>query len=136
MFLIGLLVFLAGAAFLPALNPALAQRKFERKECLDCHTKFADKYLGMKTIHTIVKEKKCDDCHLRHGKVPALILKKSGNELCYTCHSKEKMGVAKGKVHTAVRVGKCTNCHDPHATQTSHLLKHEGASLCTQCHQK
>jgi len=72
------------------MNPALAQRKFERKECLDCHTKFAGKYLGMKTIHAVVKEKKCEDCHLRHGKVPRCLLKKSGNDLCYTATARRK----------------------------------------------
>src|SRR3972149_3129066 len=70
-------------------------KKFVQKECLDCHKKFADKYMGMKNVHQVVKERKCEDCHLRHGLVPKLILKKEANEVCYTCHTKEKIGVNK-----------------------------------------
>lgn len=32
-------------------SPALAAKKFARKECVDCHGKFNDKYLSMKYIH-------------------------------------------------------------------------------------
>ena len=37
-----------------------ARKKFVGKDCLDCHTKFADKYFGMKNVHAVVKEKKCE----------------------------------------------------------------------------
>src|SRR4030042_2921468 len=70
-------------------------KKFVQKECLDCHKKFVDQYLGMKNVHKVVKERKCEDCHLRHGLVPKLILKKEGNEICYPCHSREKIGLNK-----------------------------------------
>ncbi len=72
--LLAIFLFLGGSVLLTAATQALAQRKFEKKECLDCHKKFADKYLGMKNVHSMVKEKKCEDCHLRHGKVPKLLL--------------------------------------------------------------
>ena len=111
-------------------------KKFVQKECLDCHKKFADKYLGMKNVHKVVKERKCEDCHLRHGLVPKLILKKEGNEICYPCHSKDKIGMNKPNVHTALKRGKCISCHNPHASQSSHLLKAEGNEACYQCHKK
>ncbi|HEX9136364.1 MAG TPA: cytochrome c3 family protein, partial [Nitrospirota bacterium] len=114
--LLAVFLLLGGTVFLAATTQAIAQRKFEKKECLDCHKKFSDQYLGMKNVHQMVKEKKCEDCHLRHGKIPKLLLKKPENDLCYTCHPIEKMGLDKGKVHTAVRAGKCTNCHNPHAS--------------------
>ncbi|HSB35181.1 MAG TPA: cytochrome c3 family protein, partial [Nitrospirota bacterium] len=113
----------------------MAAQKAVRKDCLDCHTKFADKYLGMKNVHAVVKEKKCEGCHLRHGLVAKLILKKIGNDLCLTCHTKDKMGI-KPVVHSALQGGKCTDCHNPHASQTDHLLKAEGKDLCYQCHKK
>ncbi len=67
-----------------------ARKKFARKDCLDCHTKFTDKYLGMKNVHAVVKEKKCEGCHLRHGLVAKLILKKIGNDLCLTVTRRTK----------------------------------------------
>ncbi|HYA94033.1 MAG TPA: cytochrome c3 family protein, partial [Thermodesulfobacteriota bacterium] len=94
---------------------------FARKECLDCHKKFAEKYLAMKDVHSVVKEKKCEECHLRHGLVPKLLLKKEGNQICYPCHSKEKIGMNKPNVHTVLKKGKCVQCHNPHASQASYL---------------
>ena len=111
-------------------------KRFVQRDCLDCHKKFAEKYFGMKYVHSIVKEKKCEDCHLRHGLVPKLILKKEGNEICYPCHSKEKIGMDKSTVHTALKRGRCSQCHNPHASQASHLLKTEGNEACFQCHKK
>src|SRR3990172_5700030 len=118
----GLVFFLCGAVLSVTGDTALAQKKFARKECLDCHTKFASKYFSMKDVHPVVKEKKCEDCHLRHGIIPKLILKKEGNDLCFACHGKEKIGMNKPSVHTALKTGKCTLCHNPHASQAPHLL--------------
>jgi predicted CXXCH cytochrome family protein len=104
--------------------------KFAKKDCLDCHKKFADKYMGMKNVHAVVKEKNCEGCHLRHGIVPKLLLKKDGNEVCFPCHSKEKIGLNKSNVHTVLKRGKCVTCHDPHASSAAHLLKKEGNEAC------
>ena len=98
--LAGLVLLLCVIAILFAVLVTAAERKFTRKECLDCHTKFAEKYLSMKNVHAVVKEKKCEDCHIRHGMVPKNVLKKTGNELCYTCHAKEKLGLSKPHVHS------------------------------------
>src|SRR4030043_813657 len=139
-----LLVLLMGGVILSACAETPQQRtlggapaagkKFVSKDCLDCHKKFADKYLVMKNVHPVVKERKCEDCHIRHGLVPKLILKKEGNEICYPCHSKDKVGTNKANVHTALKRGKCVECHNPHASQSSHLLKAEGNQACYQCH--
>ena len=111
-------------------------KRFVSKDCLSCHKKFSEKYLGMKNVHLPVKDKKCEECHLRHGLVPKLILKKEGNEICYPCHSKDKIGMNKTSVHTALNRGKCIQCHNPHASQFSHLLKAEGNEACFQCHKR
>lgn len=113
-----------------------AGKKFAGKDCLDCHKKFADKYLGMKDVHPVVKEKKCEACHLRHGIVPKLLLKKTGNDLCFDCHAREKMGMSKQNVHSALKRGKCTACHNPHASQGDHLLAAESKDVCYLCHKK
>ena len=84
-----------------------------------------------------MKQKKCESCHLRHGIVPKLLLKTtSGNDLCYECHAKAKMGMNKPNVHTAVKRGKCTACHNPHASQSDHLLAAKGDDVCYSCHKK
>ena len=57
------------------------KRKFKRKECLDCHEEFVEEYFSMKNIHEVVEERKCEDCHLRHGIVGKLLLKEEGNDL-------------------------------------------------------
>ena len=134
-FLFAAAFLLCGALFL-ACGPTVVRQTFTKKECLDCHKKFADQYFPMKYVHSVTKEKKCEECHIRHGIVPRLILKKDGNEVCYACHSKEKIGVNKANVHTVLMRGKCTTCHNPHASQASHLLKAEGPELCYQCHKK
>src|SRR6266498_5295243 len=125
--IIGIAALLCAIVFHAAVGKVEAQRQFARKDCLDCHTKFAGKYLGMKSVHAIVKDKKCEDCHLRHGVVPKLLLKKEGNELCYTCHAKEKLGMNLPNVHTALKTGQCTICHNPHAAPAANLLKAEGS---------
>ncbi len=115
-------------------TPSRPTGKFVRKQCLDCHTEFAAKYLTMKDVHAVVKEKKCEDCHLRHGIIPKLLLKREGNDTCYSCHAPEKIGLEKAAVHTALKTRQCIACHNPHASQTSPLLKAAGSDLCYQCH--
>ena len=85
---VGILLLIYGALYLVACAPAPKKRTFARQDCLDCHKEFGDKYLKMKSVHAVVKEKKCEECHLRHGIVPKLILKNRGNEICYTCNEK------------------------------------------------
>jgi predicted CXXCH cytochrome family protein len=75
----------AGLALL-APGPAEAQRQFKTKDCLECHQKFAEKTAGLKFQHSSVKQRKCEDCHLRHGVVGRLVLKQPGSALCLTCH--------------------------------------------------
>src|SRR5262245_11421370 len=74
-------------AWIPAATAA-APSRFQKKECLDCHSAFASKYLTLKNQHPGVKTGQCETCHLRHGLVPKLLLKKDGNQLCYDCHGK------------------------------------------------
>ena len=100
--------------------------RFAAKNCLDCHKKFADKYLGMKDVHAVVRERNCEACHLRHGIVPKLLLKKIGNEMCFSCHAKDKIGMTKANIHTALKKGQCTTCHDPHAASSEPFAQRGG----------
>lgn len=69
-------VILVSGALLFGCRPSVGKMSFAQKDCLDCHKKFADQYFSMKNVHSVVKEKKCEGCHLRHGIVPKLLLKK------------------------------------------------------------
>ncbi len=90
------------------------------RDCLGgCHKEFADKYMGLPNVHAVVREKKCEACHLRHGLVAKLAMKKDGDELCYGCHAKDKLGLNKAHVHSALRNGSCTLCHNPHASKAT-----------------
>src|SRR6185369_7176247 len=101
--LAGIMLLACGGVPWLAAEGQAATKKFASKECTDCHTKFSDKYFSMKYLHTIVKEKKCEDCHIRHGRVPKLLLKKEGNQICLGCHTKEKIGLTKTHVHTPLK---------------------------------
>jgi predicted CXXCH cytochrome family protein len=115
--------------------PVRTTGKFAEKQCLDCHTEFKSKYFSMSKVHAVVKEQKCEDCHLKHGILPKLLLKEQGNRLCLTCHKAEQIGMDKKKAHTALQKGKCIDCHNPHASNQSHLLNAAGNDLCFRCHQ-
>jgi predicted CXXCH cytochrome family protein len=138
---VSILLFVCVAFYFAACAPTPSRKpkkrtRFQRKECLECHTQFADKYLAMKNVHAVVKEKKCEDCHLRHGIIPKLLLKREGNKTCYKCHESQKLGLDKAVVHTALKKDKCISCHNPHASPVKLLLKAEGRQLCYQCHQQ
>jgi len=128
------LIVLSGSIFLTSCGPSLNRQTFARKDCLDCHTKFEQKYFSMKNVHPVAKEKKCESCHLRHGIVPKLILKGIGNQVCYACHSQEKLGLTKAHIHSVLKDGQCSLCHNSHASQYDHLLTAQGADLCFQCY--
>ena len=132
----GMVLLLCAVAYLADCANAPKKRTFVRKECLDCHQEFANTYMNMKSVHEVVKEKKCEDCHLRHGIVPKLLLKEPGNQICYSCHGVEKMGLDKSVVHPGLKKGKCISCHNPHASQASYLLKAEGKEVCYECHKR
>ena len=132
-----LLALLAGVLFAGlSAPPAFAQKKVEKKSCLECHSKFVETVKSYASAHPGVREGKCEDCHLRHGLVPKLLLKKDGNALCESCHTKASIGLDKPQLHTPLKHAKCTVCHDPHGGPGAGLLKAQGAESCYQCHDR
>ncbi len=130
---------LLGALALTVLASApgeAAKRTFARKGCVDCHKDFEEKYLSLKHVHPVVKELKCEECHLPHGLVAKLLLKENGNKLCSLCHSEKDLNLDQPGVHTALRKGKCTTCHDPHGSNNQFLLSAQGSEICFKCHEK
>src|SRR4030066_1703946 len=79
--------------YIVSCAPLTGQRKFVRKTCVECHTEFVNKYLSMKNVHAVVKGGKCEECHLRHGLVPRLLMKGIGNETSYACLNKKQNGM-------------------------------------------
>jgi DmsE family decaheme c-type cytochrome len=74
----------------------------------------------------------CSDCHNPHGSVgPTLLVKKTVNETCFTCHA-EKRGPFLWD-HAPV-VDNCTTCHTPHGSVNAPLLKTRAPWLCQDCH--
>jgi predicted CXXCH cytochrome family protein len=130
---LGAAVAIAALMLLPTVAEA---QKFKQKACLECHQKLADKYAGLKYAHPAVKERKCEECHLRHGLVPKLLLKESGNSFCYKCHDKKTIGMDKPNVHKVLKTGSCLGCHDAHGSNAPHMLKAEGSETCFRCHKK
>ncbi len=82
-----------------------ANWQFKQQQCLDCHKDFGKKYFSMKYLHPGIKESKCEDCHLRHGIIPKLLLKESGDELCLKCHNVKSLGLDRKYVHSALKGG-------------------------------
>nr|HPK71115.1 cytochrome c3 family protein [Vicinamibacterales bacterium] len=106
------------------------------RDCLGCHKDFAAKYVGLPHVHAGVKDGGCETCHLRHGLVAKRVMKKDGNDLCYTCHSQDALGLNKAHVHAAAKSGSCVGCHNPHASRHAHLLSAEPTRVCYQCHDR
>ncbi|HEY5677815.1 MAG TPA: cytochrome c3 family protein, partial [Myxococcales bacterium] len=111
-----------------------AAEQFARKDCLDCHAAFREKVLSRTHLHSSVKQQKCEDCHIRHGIVPKLILRESGNKLCLECHKPGTVGLDKAVVHKPLKSGECVQCHDAHGSNAPLMLKTEGTALCFGCH--
>ena len=119
-----------------ALPADAKKRKFKQKECLDCHEEFIEEYLSMSNVHAVVEDRKCEDCHLRHGIVGKRLLKEEGNKLCHECHTIEDLKLDQPGVHTALKQGTCISCHNPHASNSPYLLSAEGDAVCFECHEQ
>ena len=127
-----MLVFIFSCAPTPTVK-----RSFVKKDCLVCHQDFKEQFLAKKNLHSPMKENSCEACHLRHGVIGQLLLKKQGNALCFDCHDTEALGLNRPFPHTALSgSGTCTTCHNPHSSDFSNLLKGEDTSACYECHDK
>jgi predicted CXXCH cytochrome family protein len=73
----------------------------------------------------------CVGCHDPHASAVKGLLKRTGNDLCFTCHKREQFA---GKVTHAVVAQDCRTCHDPHASAQADILARPAKALCQQCH--
>ena len=100
--------------------------------CFACHKEQRAQIHRISTHPIAAGKMGCSDCHNPHGSTSAhLLVKRSVNETCYTCHA-EKRGPFLWE-HGPV-VDDCTNCHTPHGSVSTPLLKQRAPWLCQDCH--
>lgn len=106
--------------------------------CTSCHNPHGSNQPGMlhDDVHPPVAKRNCAQCHDPPSSRRGVTVKKSGVELCKTCHSKEvKKLTAKSRVHWALLDAKaCLNCHNPHASSGDKLVDKNQGRVCATCH--
>jgi DmsE family decaheme c-type cytochrome len=100
--------------------------------CFACHKDQRAQIHRISTHPIAAGQMGCSDCHNPHGSSgPHLLVKRSVNETCYTCHA-EKRGPFLWE-HGPV-IEDCSNCHTPHGSVSTPLLKQRMPWLCQNCH--
>jgi predicted CXXCH cytochrome family protein len=61
-------------------------------------------------------------------------LRKSGEELCFTCHKDLQKLAKASSVHPPFAGGDCGTCHAAHASDRPSLLVKDANALCRDCH--
>src|SRR4030066_612054 len=103
----------------------------EDKLCYSCHSQMS---LGMdKTphVHTALKQGKCLPCHTPHASDNKSLLKKVGNDQCFTCH--KDTNFTRPKQHKPL-VDECLVCHAAHGSQYENDVIKDETELCQSCH--
>ena len=125
---LGLLILIAGCGPAPERAPI-------KRTCAECHPDKAAKYQSG-IVHSPVKEKNCEACHLPHGIVPAVVMRQQSPFVCLPCHAEFKEAGSKTSVHEPVNKGKCEVCHEDHNSQYPKLLKAAPEEVCFGCHDR
>jgi predicted CXXCH cytochrome family protein len=112
--------------------------------CVGCHEDMRAK-LGKFQLHKPITQENCTACHDPHSSDnETYFLKGKGTELCYMCHSKEKMKnhahpvegpppfTVPGMKLDAKGNLSCFSCHDPHSSDEKRLFTVKGG--CDGCH--
>jgi DmsE family decaheme c-type cytochrome len=112
-------------------DPVLAKAT-QPPVCFACHKEQRAQIHRISTHPIAAGKMGCSDCHNPHGSSSEhLLVKRSVNETCYTCHA-EKRGPFLWE-HGPV-IDDCTNCHTPHGSVNIPLLKQRTPYLCQNCH--
>ena len=92
--------------------------------CLECH----DNVNGRPWTHGPVSGGGCSVCHEPHKAPQPNLLKHEGNELCISCHIREKGFFAGSSEHRTVDQAVCSDCHYAHSGDDRFMLK-DGARV-------
>ncbi|RLB12603.1 MAG: hypothetical protein DRG39_01455, partial [Deltaproteobacteria bacterium] len=104
--------------------------------CTDCHSPHSGKEKGLFRLYSHQPIKDCDLCHLGPKKERPFSLKRAGNDLCYSCHKKERPPFNAHYVHPPLKEKKCLTCHAPHASDFKGIAISTERQLCLSCHKK
>src|SRR5271169_1400538 len=104
--------------------------------CFGCHKKEEPEF-KQAHLHTPLaldkdgKAGKCTTCHSPHSSDNGALLKAAGNEVCFTCHTRERF--TRATIHPPASAN-CLGCHKPHAGPETALLQRSESELCGSCH--
>jgi predicted CXXCH cytochrome family protein len=120
-----------------AATPRHAGMDIPAANCVSCHDPHAQpkgqRGLLQSAKHMPFVRDECTACHTSRGSAK---LKKSGAELCLTCHPKGGW-VGRKHTHAPVSTGpQCLSCHGPHGGAGVPSLRTAGDALCFGCHER
>lgn len=96
------------------------------KLCSKCH----GPKTGKKYVHGPVAVGSCTVCHDPHGQTNPALLVRSGEDLCFQCHTAERalrhLIVQGTEDKSFLREKGCGFCHDPHGSDRRFLLRIPG----------
>jgi predicted CXXCH cytochrome family protein len=119
----------------------------ENEMCFKCHDGVAKLVKEKPNVHAPVVGGQCSICHSPHASPFSYQLRKSINEVCYSCHDDKKEGNHPVVFHPSRYKAdprnpekdlSCASCHNPHASENKSFLNVPGGyfALCQQCHKK
>ena len=103
---------------------AAEQRRFEKKNCIDCHKTFTEKLQPLKSLHPGVKDNDCESCHNTTSFANATFDHSRVTGNCMSCHN-GTTATGKGAGHFVTSLD-CNACHN--TTRWSPTLAYRHAS--------
>jgi predicted CXXCH cytochrome family protein len=109
-----------------------------KASCASCHNAHGSDQRGMiyDYAHSPMTSKMCNQCHEAPTSHTPFKTRRTGFELCRTCHSQMvNETLNKNWLHwPLVDTRGCLNCHQPHASTQKKLLTSDIIRLCGKCH--
>lgn len=98
--------------------------------CVGCH----DDPRGRGAVVHGPARTECTKCHDPHSAAHPKLLRRTGSDLCLSCHDNLPAELARNVTHAVAYDPGCETCHDPHAAPARRLLRAEGNAICLPCH--
>ncbi len=123
-------------------KPAFAKQHMNypvaKARCTSCHNPHGSDRGSIlyDTVHKPMANRMCNQCHVDPNSPEPFATKKSGFELCKSCHSTMVNDTFNKKcLHWPLADKRgCLNCHNPHASPEKSLLKGSLLQVCGSCH--
>jgi predicted CXXCH cytochrome family protein len=101
--------------------------------CFGCHSEIEESVQTAAVPHDAIEKGQCIDCHNPHASLQPSLLRRTGGEVCTSCHQDQKPGPGE-HYHGVIPWFGCQSCHLPHGGPNPNLLKESGNLLCLGCH--